>query len=258
MKHYFKALLLLCSIFIFIESKSQTLLLEDFEGSFPPGGWTLDNPGFVTPFTQNTFAFNAVSGSKSMRCYASGFSQSNAWAFMPALSLTTNTLYRISYYYRGATSSGYSEKMKVTIGNSASVAGQTTVVHDYNNIINTSFAQGIDTITVPANGNYNFAFNYYSDAGQAAIYIDYVLIQQIVPANCTASVPSIGVASGPVIVAPNSTFNLTLSGNYLFYSGLQFKWQSSLQSANNFQDIPGANTQNYSTSQTVAKDYAAY
>ncbi|MEP7166076.1 MAG: FG-GAP-like repeat-containing protein [Ferruginibacter sp.] len=256
MKRYFLKNLLLPVLILFsVESQSQVLLNEGFEGSFPPSGWTLENPGFVTPFTQNTFVTNAVAGTKSLRCYASPFATSNAWALTPAFNLTTNTLYRISYWYRGSTSSGFSEKMKVTIGNAATAASQTTIVHNYPAITSTSFAQGIDVITVPANGNYNIGFNYYSEAGQAVIYIDEIIIEQLIPTACSGGIPSIGTASGPSMVYPGSTFTLSLSGNYLYYSGLQFQWQSSIQGANNFSNIAGATSQNYITSQTEAKDY---
>lgn len=254
-RYYFNNILLFFLIFISVEAQSQIILSEGFEGSFPPTSWTLDNPGFVTPFTQNTFVTNAIAGTKSMRCYASSFAVSNAWAFTPVLNLTTNTLYKVTYWYRGSTSSGYSEKLKITIGNAATVSSQTTVIHDYPNITSTNFAQGVDTITVSSNGNYNIGFNYYSDPNQAVIYLDEIVVQQLIPTACSGGIPSIGIASSPSIVASGSTFNLLLSGNSLLYSGLQFKWQSSLQGANNFQDIPGANTQNYSTSQTVARDY---
>ncbi len=254
MKHCFiKGIMFLYFISFFVEGRSQTLLSESFEGSFPPSGWTLANIG-GRPWTQNSVY--AVNGTKCMECVnaVGDNSNSNAWAFTPALNLSANTFYSVSYFYQASYSQA-GNKMKVTIGNIASIAAQTTVIHDYNYLSNGSFVQGIDTISVSSNGTYYIAFNCYNFMfNGSGVRMDSVVIKQLVPSAC-AGVPFAGTASSVQIAAPGSVFPLTLSGNYSFYTGIQFQWQSSLQGTNNFQNIPGANTQNYSTSQTVARDY---
>ena len=196
-RHYFICILLIFFSCISINATSQiTLVTEGFEGSFPPPGWTLENPNFVTPFTQNTFVTNAIAGTKSMRCYAATFGVSNAWAFAPVLSLVPNTLYRITYWYRGIVGGGTTEKIKITIGNAATSVAATTTIHDYPNITGISWVMGVDTITVATSGNYYVGFNYYSQPNQGAIYIDEVLIQQLIPTACSG-IPAIGPASGP-------------------------------------------------------------
>ncbi len=252
-QHCIKVFLLLYFILFFIEGKSQTLLSESFEGSFPPSGWTLTNVG-GRPWTQNSIY--AINGTKCMECVnaVGDNSNSNAWAFTPALSLSTNTFYSVSYFYQASYSQA-GNRMKVTMGNSASIAGQSTLIHDYNNVSIGSFVQGIDTISVTANGTYYFAFNCYNVMfGGSGLRVDSVVIKQLVPSACTG-VPFVGTASSVQIAASGSVFPLNLSGNYSIYTGIQFQWQSSLQGANNYQNIPGAVAQNASTSQTAARDY---
>lgn len=242
-------------IFLLISSnvRSQVLLSESFEGVFPPVGWTMINEGQGNQaWEQNTAGIYSFSGSKSMRCYASPFFVSNVWAITPSLSLNKNTLYRISYWYN--TGGGYSEKMRVTMGSNPSSAGQNKIIHNYINISNASFLQGVDTISVNADGNYYFGFNYYSNLNQGKILIDSIVIKQVPKIPCSGT-PSIGIASAPTEIAPDSNFILNLSGNYIYYSGINFQWQSSILGSNNFININGATSASFTTSETINKDY---
>jgi hypothetical protein len=91
----------------------------------------------------------ALSGDKCMQ-YPSNISfAADTWIFSPNLVLTPGITYRLSYWYREATA-GKTEKMKVTIGSNATIASQTTILHDHPAITNTTYAQGIDNFTVPA------------------------------------------------------------------------------------------------------------
>lgn len=235
-------------------SRAQIILSENFEGTFPPTGWTMINAGqYFQGWGQNTFGFNSVSGNNSMVCNIGPFN-ADAWAFTPTLNLNTNTLYRVSYYYRGNMGGGTTGKFKLTLGNGNAIPNQNLIIHNYPAVVNTSFAEGIDTVAVSSNGNYNFSFHCYSDANENRVFIDSVVIKALIPSACSG-IPSIGVATAPSDVAPLANFTLSLSGNYLLYSGINFQWQSSLIGANNFTNIPGANTQVFSTSETVNTDY---
>lgn len=248
---------LFISIFLLLSEKnamSQDVLRENFEGTFPPTGWTIINAGqFFQGWLQNTSSFNAKSGTKSMNCSGNQFYMSNAWAITPALNLTSDSLYRISYWYSGSSTSGYTEKLKVTIGNGALINNQNSVIHDYT-FSNTVYIEGKDTITVNQNGAYNIGFNCYSAANQGRVLIDSIVIQQIHPSPCSG-LPSIGIISGPSEILPNENFTLKLSGHYAFISGLTFQWQSSSFGSNIFTDIPGANGTSLTTSEGVNKDY---
>jgi photosystem II stability/assembly factor-like uncharacterized protein len=243
----FKYLLLYLLIFLFTEVKSQTILSESFEGSFPPVGWTLANTA-GNPWTQ--FSGRAVSGTKSMQCLNNLNTNANAWAFTPMLNLSANTFYRISYWYTALNS----ERIKITIGNDANIASQTTIIHDYPGIQNVQPLEGVDTISVPLTGKYSIGFNCYSFNNSPGVYMDSIVVQKINPAECTG-IPFVGNASGPIAVAPGSTFPLSLSGLYSVYSGIQFQWQSSAKGINNFENISGATTQIFNTSENISQDY---
>lgn len=227
---------------------AQTIFSENFEGTFPPAGWGLANIG-GSGWSQNVVS--AVSGTKSIKCNGNINSASNAWAFTPAISLTANNRYRISYWYRTATTAEY---MKLTIGTQQTIASQVTVVHNYTGITNTTFREGVDTVNASSTGSYYLGFNYYSGLGGGVVVIDSVVISKLIPSACTG-IPFIGVASAPDIVSNGGNFSLNLSGDYSLFLGLQFQWQLSSPGTNNFQNITGATTQNYQTSQNVGKDY---
>jgi hypothetical protein len=255
MKKNTTILIIACFIFLTKETKSQIILSENFEGVFPPNGWTMINASqFSQGWTQNIFSFNAASGSKSMVCNV-GSSDANAWSFTPSLSMNPNTLYRVSYYYRSDLSGGTIGKFKLTLGSTPTIASQNRILHDYPSIQNGSnFFQRIDTISVPSSGNYNFAFHCYSNANQGRIFIDSVVISAIIPTPCSG-IPAPVIASAPSDVVPGANFTLSLAGNYLLYSGLSFQWQSSLIGANNFSNISGANTPTFITSEIVNTDF---
>jgi large repetitive protein len=177
MKHLYASLLLVFAVFAQLPaSNAQVVLSESFEGSFPPAGWTLFNAGTGNNWSQNTNSTYAYHGTKSLR-YSYNFSNdANAWIFSPALSLTSGNTYRISYFYR-AVGTSYQERMKVTIGSNATVAGQTTVLHDYPSITNQTYAEGVDYFIPPSTGNYNLALNCYSQANQNLLVVDSIVIK---------------------------------------------------------------------------------
>jgi photosystem II stability/assembly factor-like uncharacterized protein len=254
MKPVFKYLLL-CTCLLFSQTLfSQVLMVENFEGSFPTPGWTFQalsgNNWSQSP------SGNAVSGIKSLGCESVPFAAGNAWAFMPAFNLQPGNAYRLSYYYKGITNPFGSpvEKIKVSIGQGNNITAQVNTLHDYPNIVNTSFLQGIDTFTVAFAGSYNIAFRYYSAANQATGFLDSVVLQQVLPSPCI-STPTIGTVSAPDMVAADSLFSLSLSGNYSLISGLSFQWQRRTYGNSVFQDISGAASSMVTATQTNSCDY---
>ncbi len=249
--------LLICFCFFLLALSnrifSQTIFTESFEGAFPPAGWTLINAGSGSPWQVNTNQTYVFSGLRSMQCPSVGSFARNAWAITQNLSLSTGVYYRISYWYREA-APGRIETMKVTLGTTATIAAQTTILHDYTDIENLNNVEGVDIFSVPANGNYNIGFYCNSSANtSASLLIDSVVLQQIGPVDCSGT-PVIGAVAGPGSICSGVNFTLNLSGIYAS-NGLAFQWQSSPASANTFNDIAGANSQSYTTSQTTAKDY---
>ncbi|MEP7164662.1 MAG: GEVED domain-containing protein [Ferruginibacter sp.] len=249
-------LLICCCFFLVVCSNrilSQTIFTENFEGTFPPAGWTLINAGSGSPWQENTNQAYTFSGLKSMQCPSVGSFARNAWAITPNLSLSTGVYYRISYWFREA-APGRIEKMKVTLGNTATIAAQTTTLHDYTDIENLNNVEGADIFSVPANGNYNIGFYCNSSANtSASLLIDSIVFQQIGPVDCSGTSVT-GAVAGPASVCSGANFTLNLSGTYVS-NGLTFQWQSSPASAGTFNNIAGANSQSYTTSQTTATDY---
>ena len=256
MKTTFPPALLFCCFFILVTVntlRSQTIFTESFEGTFPPVGWAVINAGTGYPWSQISGAVYSLSGVKAMQRPSNTDITGNTWAFTPNLNLSTGTYYRISYWYREVYSTR-TEKMKVTIGNAATISAQTVILHDYTAITTTPYVEGTDTFTVAANGNYNIGFYCYTDPNIiSTLVIDSVVFQNLGPVTCSGT-PPIGTISGPVTVCAGVNFTLNLSGNYIS-SGLTLQWQSSPASANTFTDIAGANNKSYTTSQTTARDY---
>lgn len=215
----------------------------------PPTGWTL-NTLSGNAWTQNTVV--PKSGTKAAWCTTGGSTFTNSWLISPALSLNSSKFYRISYWYRGVVSTY--EDFNVTAGAGNTPAAQTTIVHKYTSIHSGVYAEGVDTFSVPVSGNYNFGFDCLSSQYSGSILLDSVVIREIVPAPCNG-IPFVGTASGPLIAGYNNNFTLSLSGYYVFYTGMEFQWQSSASGQNNFQDIPGATTQNSNIAQNASTDY---
>ena len=127
-------------LFISDTANSQVLIQEGFEtATFPPTGWTgINNSSSggndwklspTATFTDGPYAANT--GTNCMVYEYKSTSAGDAWMISPVLALTSGSNYLITFSYR-IRSATYPEKMKVTIGNAATVAGQTTTLWDNN------------------------------------------------------------------------------------------------------------------------------
>ncbi len=95
----------------------------------------------------------------------------NTWYFTKGLTLEAGTSYRLQYGY-GNNSFSYTEKLKVSIGTSATAADMSTQLADHPSI---DFNQRKDTLinfTVPSTGTYYIGFNAYSEFNQFNLYVD--------------------------------------------------------------------------------------
>lgn len=187
-------------------ANSQAILSEGFEGAFPPAGWTILKTGNGNNWTSNTDAaltdgpYASHSGAGSMIYEYSVAAAANAWAITPSLNLTGGVSYSISFYYR-IRSATYPEKLKVTVGNAATIAAQSTVIWNNNggsSIANTAWQLGVATYTPATTGTFNFAFNCYSNVNQWATLVDDVTIEATPSAapGCTTNSTPVNNATG--------------------------------------------------------------
>jgi hypothetical protein len=147
----------------------------------------------------------------------------NAWAITKGLSLNSGITYTVTFWYK-VRSASYPEKLKVTVGTLATVAGQSTVLWNCNggsSLTNTSWQQGTVTYTPSASGTYFFGFNCFSDADMFDLYIDDVSISgsgTTAPAFAWTSTPA-GFGSSvqnPTGVTPSATTQYTVTASNTF------------------------------------------
>lgn len=152
---------------------------QSFDGAlFPPVGWSLINAGSGNQWTRSTAS--PYAGAASMLYSYNSTNAANAWAFTPGIELQNGQTYRVSFYQK-VEDATYPEKLKVTVGNAATVAAQTTTLWDNagGTELTNEFYQlrvAYFTNTLPT-GIFYFAFNCYSDADQWNLYVDEVKIE---------------------------------------------------------------------------------
>ena len=136
----------------------QLNLSETFDStaSFVSNGWTILNNG-ANPWTISTTVFRNGPGSL---YYSSTATNANTWAFSPAKILEAGVTYTITYWYK--TSGAFPESLKLTVGNSTTVADHTTILLDQPSLTNSNYIQATATFTPTTSGTYYFGLNCYS------------------------------------------------------------------------------------------------
>ena len=240
MKRIYCLLFVLC--FLSVTSVySQAVLQESFEGTFPPLGWTTINNGQGNSWGQNVDPAYSYDGNKAMIYQYSALNNADAWSFTPSLYLNTNPVtitFFVSVY-----DSTFPESLKFTVGNNNTVAAQTTVLLDSNNITNMAYQRWTATFTPSAAGNYYFAFNEYSVSNNYNLYVDSVTISQLLPA-CSGSPIAGTLISSSVKACSNAPFLISVLGGTTDVAGLTYQWQSSYDSLN-WSDITGETNSTY-------------
>ncbi|HBG70564.1 MAG: hypothetical protein A2W93_06155 [Bacteroidetes bacterium GWF2_43_63] len=124
------------------------------------GVWGFDNTAY--------FGYNS---SNCPFYFTASTSGGNDWLFSPGFTLMQGANYSLSFLYAGALD-GYTEKMKVYIGNADTSVAMTQMLHDFTDIASADFQMLSVSFTVPANGTYFFGFQALSAAGNFGILID--------------------------------------------------------------------------------------
>jgi len=196
-------------------------LTEGFE-TWPPTDWTFINAGSGA-YQWESHSSESYSGSASMYYnYDASFS-ANAWAISKGISLTSGTTYTVSFWYKAGLTS-YPEKLKVTVGTLATVAGQSNVLWNCNggtSLTNDTWQQGIATYTPSTSGTYYFGFNCYSAADMYYLYVDDLSISALESASPTfawTSTPSgfTSAVQNPTGVAPSATTQYVVTASNSF------------------------------------------
>jgi hypothetical protein len=190
------------------------LLSESFESGLP-SGWSVVNGG-----TGNNWTFplslsgSARTGTRAAQYTYNSLNPANTWLFTTGQNLTAGVTYTISSWYR--TSSGFPEKLKVTVGSDATILGQTTVIQDLGTIQTATYTEQTATFTPVTTGVYYFAWNAYSDADEFFINLDDISITTpaMLSYNWT-STPSgfTSMSQNPTGIAPlvNTLYNLSVT-----------------------------------------------
>ena len=149
----------------------QLNLSETFDStaSFASNGWTFVNNG-VNPWTISTTSYRNGPGSL---YYVSSVGITNTWAFSPAKILEAGVSYSITYWYK--TGGAIAESLKLTVGSSATVADQLTILLDQSLTSPNNYSQATTTFTPTSTGTYYFGLNCYSGLAYSLSVDDFVI-----------------------------------------------------------------------------------
>lgn len=98
----------------------------------------------------------------------------NDWLYTNGLNLVAGTSYRLKFKYKDT---GYAEKLKVAIGNSADYNAMTTQLFDVTTGSGTTTVSQRVDFTVPADGTYFIGFQCYSALNQNVLYLGEVSVE---------------------------------------------------------------------------------
>ena len=107
-----------------------------------------------------------------------GTNAANAWFYTNTMSLVAGTMYSVSYEY-GNDFTFYTEKLKVAYGATANSAAMTTELANHPTINQAALQSNTVTFTPTVSGDYVIGFNAYSTANQNQLYLDNIVIQEV-------------------------------------------------------------------------------
>jgi hypothetical protein len=123
----------------------------------------------------------------------------NAWAYTPAINLTSGKNYKISFWVKIIGWQGTFERLEVKIGTGTTPATQTQVIYDNGQTDVTNWSEITYSYTPTQTGAYYIGFHSFSPADVNATYFDDVKVEEInssipaVPTNFTVT-PDVGGA----------------------------------------------------------------
>lgn len=146
--------------------------VESFDRESSLTLWTIvDNNGGVT--------WRHFEGTAAYLLDYEGGTPGDDWLISPSVKLDASKVYKLSFVATTPKTSRVSENFKVTMGTTATIAGQATVLADYPNYMFSSSDPKELTITVPTDGIYNFGFYGYSEPNRFRLMIDNVSLVEV-------------------------------------------------------------------------------
>lgn len=218
---------------------------EDFETVTPPA--LPDCTKVVKTGAGNLWATNATTlggfSSNTLRYAVSFSAAANTWFFTQGINLTAGTSYRITYKY-GASSTFYTEKLKVAYGTANTAAAMTNELANYTSVTGTTYNTASIDFTPQASGVYYFGFQAYSAISQNSLYVDDILID--LSPSCLAPVNVQAQATSPSSIAISWGAATPVPANgYEYYVGTDVT------------DVPTANTDGTDVPTGTSATYAA-
>ena len=135
-----------------------------------PDCWTIEDNSAPNDDWES-YGYGARSSPNCMHISWDSSDPLDDWAFSPGIQLQAGHNYRLTFYYKAASSS-YTEKLEVKMGTSNNSGAMTTQLFNDDNMTNTSYQLAICDFNVSSDGTYYFGWHAYSDADQLGIYID--------------------------------------------------------------------------------------
>jgi len=261
-------------LLLFCSAVNAQLINESFDNTtFPPTGWQniVVSTGIANSGDADGDVFTRVTTGTNPTClpqsglgmvkYASfDFNiNSSAALITPVLNFSSGT-YRVRLWiYRDAGFGDNLDSVTISVNTTASLAGATIL----GSVIRNYLRNPIES----APGWYQYSFDILASFNTASNYIiiqalgrygnnmffDNVVVEQ--KTDCSGT-PDTGIASNSTpILCSSATSSLSCTGVSLG-TGITYQWQSSPAGANNFTNISGATTTNYTTNVlTVSTDF---
>jgi hypothetical protein len=177
-----------CPVWTFTTMADPTITVYPYLQTFDtlttpniPMGWTVLNTNTDSYTWVSVADANANSAPNAMRIRYNDSIAMNDWLITPPLQFTAGSLMRISFYYRGG-SSTFTEKLSLYLGDSPTADALTTQLFVNNNITSTVYEMAEILLPIPTSGVKYLGFKGFSDAGMYQLFLDTFSLQEVAPA----------------------------------------------------------------------------
>jgi len=186
------------------------LVNESFDGTtFPPTDWVkIKISG--NDWTRSTT--DTHSGLGTARYSMNTSEPANSWMFSPVVQLVAGKTYTVDFYQKAGGDIDNYENLKITYGNSQTVAGQTNVIKDYAGIYNNDWLNRIETFTPSISGLYSVGFQCYSGINNNMLRVDDIRIYEQPSAPIFSVVPAL-YDYGSIAVNTTKSQNFTITND---------------------------------------------